>query len=104
MKVAISSTGKNLESEVDARFGRCNYFLIVNIEDKKIKSVKVINNTAVSQIGGAGFAVAKMLSDEKIGLVIAGSFGGNMESALNERGIKFEEFSGSINEAVKKFS
>ena len=33
MKVAISSTGKELDNEVDARFGRCSYFLIVDISN-----------------------------------------------------------------------
>jgi predicted Fe-Mo cluster-binding NifX family protein len=30
MKIAASSTGKTLESAVEARFGRCPYFLIIN--------------------------------------------------------------------------
>jgi len=36
LKIAISSTGNNLESDVDSRFGRCPYFLIINIENNKI--------------------------------------------------------------------
>ena len=28
MKVAITSTGDNLESKLDQRFGRCGYFII----------------------------------------------------------------------------
>ena len=30
MKIAVSSTGQSLDSAVEARFGRCPYFLIVN--------------------------------------------------------------------------
>jgi predicted Fe-Mo cluster-binding NifX family protein len=30
MKIAVSSTGQTLESAVEARFGRCPYFLIVD--------------------------------------------------------------------------
>lgn len=33
MKVAISSNGKNLESLIDPRFGRCPYFLFVETDD-----------------------------------------------------------------------
>lgn len=31
MKVAVSSTGKNLRSQIDPRFGRCEYLIIVDI-------------------------------------------------------------------------
>jgi len=27
MKICITSQGKNLESEIDPRFGRCKYFI-----------------------------------------------------------------------------
>jgi len=40
VKIAISSTGQTLEDSVDARFGRCPYFIIVEIKDKKIKKAK----------------------------------------------------------------
>ena len=59
MKIAISSTGKDLESNIDIKFGRCNYFLIVDIKNKEIKSVKVIENTAQAQAGGAGIMAAR---------------------------------------------
>jgi len=35
MKIAISSAGKNLESKVTEVFGRCPYFLVVEIDNKK---------------------------------------------------------------------
>ncbi|MBU7032623.1 MAG: NifB/NifX family molybdenum-iron cluster-binding protein, partial [Theionarchaea archaeon] len=30
MKIAIPAMGKTLDSEVDSRFGRCEYFIIVD--------------------------------------------------------------------------
>jgi predicted Fe-Mo cluster-binding NifX family protein len=53
MKIAISSIGKDLDSDVDGRFGRCNYFLIVELENKKIKNFNAIENTGKDQAGGA---------------------------------------------------
>jgi len=103
MKVAISSIGKNLESEVDARFGRCNYFLIVNIEDKKIKSVKVINNTAVSQIGGAGISAAEIVANEEVNAVITANLGPRAFSVFNQFGIKIYQGQGKIKDVVQKF-
>jgi len=36
MKIAITSTGNSLESNIDQRFGRCAYFVIYNTENKAI--------------------------------------------------------------------
>ncbi|MBR9691230.1 hypothetical protein GOV06_00415, partial [Candidatus Woesearchaeota archaeon] len=58
IKIAISAAENDLESDVDSRFGRCPYFLIVEIEDKKMKHVKAIENTAAAQAGGAGISAA----------------------------------------------
>lgn len=38
MKIAISSMGKGINSMLDVRFGRCNYFVIYDTEDKFSKS------------------------------------------------------------------
>ena len=32
MKVAVSATGNNLEAELDPRFGRCQWFVIVDTD------------------------------------------------------------------------
>ena len=39
MKIAVSSQGKNLESPLDPRFGRCAYFLIVETDDMSFEAV-----------------------------------------------------------------
>ena len=39
MKICISSTGKNLDAIVDQRFGRCQYFLIIDTDTMKIKTI-----------------------------------------------------------------
>ena len=66
MKLAISSTGEGLESQVDARLGRCPYFVIVEIEGNKIKSEKTIKNTAMIQGGGAGITAAEIIGNENV--------------------------------------
>ncbi|MBW1759768.1 MAG: dinitrogenase iron-molybdenum cofactor biosynthesis protein, partial [Deltaproteobacteria bacterium] len=30
MKIAISSSGRNLDAQVDPRFGRCNCFIVID--------------------------------------------------------------------------
>jgi len=46
--------------------------------------------------------VAKMLADKQVDLVIAGQFGSNMVSALEERGVKFEERRETVEEVLKE--
>jgi len=96
MKIAIASEGKNIDSEVSQRGGKAPYYLI--FEDKKI--IEIIKNPFATGSGGAGFSVAYMLADKKVNLVIAGEIGGNMESALKEKEIKFREESGKKVEEV----
>jgi predicted Fe-Mo cluster-binding NifX family protein len=95
MKIAIASKGKEIESEISPNGGRAPYYLI--FEDKKL--VETIKNPFAFGSGGAGYSVAYMLADKNVKLVIAGKIGGNMESALNEKGMKFRE---ETNKKVKE--
>ncbi|MCK4553993.1 NifB/NifX family molybdenum-iron cluster-binding protein [Candidatus Parcubacteria bacterium] len=113
MKIAISSTGKNLESEIDARFGRCPYFLIVEIDDKEIsakggsafggKSVKAIENTAAGQMGGAGITAAEIVANEKVSAVITTNLGPRALSVFEQFRIKIYQGQGKIKDAIQKF-
>ncbi len=85
MKIAIASSGKDFDSLVDLRFGRCPYFLIINSETKEFK---VIKNTAGQAPRGAGISAAQLVVDKGVGAVIAGNFGPNAINVLNSSGIK----------------
>jgi predicted Fe-Mo cluster-binding NifX family protein len=103
MKIAISSTKKDLEGEVDARFGRCNYFLIIDIEDKKIKDFKVIENTAKAQMGGAGITSGEIVVKQKVDAIITSNLGPRAFSVFKQFGIKIYQGEGKIKEVVQEF-
>lgn len=103
MKIAISSTGKDLESEVDARFGRCSYFLIVEIENKKIKDFKAIENTAKAQMGGAGITAGEIVAKEKVDAIITVNLGPRAFSVFEQFGIKIYQGQGKIKKVVQEF-
>jgi len=103
MKIAISSTGKDLESDVDARFGRCNYFLIVEIENKKIKDFKVIENTAKAQMGGAGITAGEIVAKQKVDAIITVNLGPRAFSVFEQFGIKIYQGQGKIKDVVQEF-
>lgn len=83
--VAIASTGPTLTSNVDPRFGRCPYFLIVN---HNTLTFSVLENTAGQAFQGAGISAAQMIANKKVKAVIAGNFGPKALSVLNASGIK----------------
>jgi len=103
MKIAIGSTGKTLEDNVDVRFGRCPYFLIVEIEDKEIKDVKSIENTAAMQPGGAGITAAQVVADEKVEAVITVNMGPRAFDVFVQLGIRVYQGSGKIKNVVQQF-
>lgn len=51
MKICISSTGDNLDSGLDSRFGRCEFFIFVDPETMDFEAVK---NPYINAFGGAG--------------------------------------------------
>jgi len=103
MKIAISSVGKSLESEVDARFGRCAYFLIVEIKNKKVGDVKVVENTAKAQMGGAGITAGEIVANEKVDVIITMNLGPRAFSVFEQFGVKSYQGRGKIKDVVQDF-
>ena len=85
MKIAIASSGKNLDSSVDPRFGRCPYYLIVDSETDKFE---MMENTAGRGFRGVGVSAAQMVANKGVKVVIAGNFGPNAVNVLTAGGIK----------------
>lgn len=94
MKIAIASEGKDVESEVSEKGGRAPYYLV--FENKEL--IETIKNPFAAGSGGVGFSVAHILADKSVELVVAGKFGGNMESVLKDKEIEFKEFVGKVKE------
>ena len=101
MKIAISSTGPDLESEVDPRFGRCQYFLIVNLDDMTFEAVSNVN---LAQGSGVGIQSARVVADRGAGAVLTVSVGSNAYQALSAAGLKIVTgVSGMVREAVQQY-
>ncbi len=56
MKVAVTSSGKTLDSPVDPRFGRAAYFLIVDTDSLEFEVVDNTDN--INAFKGAGIQAA----------------------------------------------
>jgi predicted Fe-Mo cluster-binding NifX family protein len=85
MKIAISSTGKDLDAPVDLRFGRCQYFALV---DPETMGFELIDNQGLAAMGGAGVQAAQSVAEKGVSVLITGNVGPNAASALSAAGIR----------------
>ena len=51
MKICVTSQGDNLDAQVDPRFGRCPYFIIVDTDTSEFEAIQ---NPNVNGMGGVG--------------------------------------------------
>ena len=101
MKIAVTSTGKTLDSEVDPRFGRAACFIIV---DTETTDFSVIENESIAAAGGAGISSAKVVIDAGAQAVLTGNCGPNAERTLSTGGVKlYTGATGTVAEAVELF-
>ncbi len=101
MKVAVSSNGNNLDAQLDPRFGRCAFFLVINPDDM---SFEAFENDSAIQGGGAGIQSAQFLSSQGVDAVITGNCGPNAVQTLSAAGVElFADQAGTVKEVVERF-
>jgi len=102
MKIAVTSTGTDLDSPVDPRFGRAPYFLVVDSETFAFDVVN--NNENVNALKGAGIQAARTVGDKGVEVLLTGFCGPNAFKALKAAGIKVaNDADGSVRDAVKAY-
>ncbi len=84
MKIAVCSQGEGLKAQVDSRFGRCLYFVIVDLDTDQVETV---DNPAIKAGHGAGPEAAQALADKDVEAVCANHVGPNAYGALQACGI-----------------
>jgi len=85
MKIAVSATKPSLDADVDPRFGRCQYFVIVDLDTMEFESVE---NSSAQASGGAGISTGQMIVDKGVEAVLTGNCGPNAYQVLSAAGIK----------------
>jgi len=101
MKICITSTGAALDSEMDPRFGRCQYFIIV---DPDTLTFEAAENPNLGAAGGAGIQSAQFISNKRVEAVVTGQVGPNAFTTLQAAGIKIlTGASGTVEEVVEKY-
>ncbi|MCF8114761.1 MAG: hypothetical protein K9K33_00005, partial [Desulfarculaceae bacterium] len=98
-KIAVSSQGKNLESQVDPRFGRAAYFLVVDEADNSF--VVVDNSVSRDMSSGAGIQAAEAVARAGAKVVLSGLVGPKAMHALQAAGLQVVQGAeGSVEEAL----
>ena len=89
LRIGIPTKGHDgMEDMVSEVFGKAKTFTIVDVENGKIRKVKVIDNPAASYEYGSGPIVAKTFVDLKVDAVISGRLGPGASKLLEHHGIK----------------
>jgi predicted Fe-Mo cluster-binding NifX family protein len=101
MKIGISATGKTLDAEVDPRFGRCQYFIIADIDTDDFEAV---DNSSATAAGGAGISAAQMVVQKGVEAVLTGNCGPNAHQVFSSAGVKvITGVSGKVKDAIAEY-
>ncbi|WP_445475609.1 NifB/NifX family molybdenum-iron cluster-binding protein [Methanococcoides methylutens] len=101
MKICVTATGNNIDAEMDPRFGRCPYFVVVDPETMEFNA---FDNPAASTSGGAGIQAAQSISDKGINVLLTGKVGPNAFPILSAAGITvMTGASGSVSDAIGQY-
>ena len=102
MRIAISAAGKNLDSDLDMRFGRAAYFIIVDAETMEFETVANIQNYNLPQ--GAGIQAAKIVADHGVDALITGHCGPKAFKVLQHAGVKIlTGAGGKVADVIEQF-
>ena len=101
MKICVTATAGDLNAQVDPRFGRCQYFVIV---DSETMAFEAMANEAIAAPGGAGIQAAQTMVNKGVDVVISGNIGPNAFQVLSTAGVKIATGAyGTVQEATEMY-
>ncbi len=102
MKVAVTSKGSDLESQVDPRFGRAKYIMIIDADTLAFEAVD--NSENLNAFKGAGIQAATLICDKGAEVLLTGHCGPNAFTTLKAAGVKVvNDVDGMVLDAVTSF-
>jgi len=104
MKIAITATGEGPASPLDPRFGRAQYFIVMDPETGEHQSVS--NDQNVQAVQGAGIQAGKNVVETGAEAVITGNVGPKAFRTLQAAGIKIylcSDESVTVEEALGRY-
>ncbi|MDI6639272.1 MAG: NifB/NifX family molybdenum-iron cluster-binding protein [Methanocellales archaeon] len=84
MKICVTAASGSLDAQVDPRFGRCQCFVIVDLDTMEFEAMP---NTSIGAMSGAGIQAAQAVANKGVEVVITGNVGPNAFQTLSAAGI-----------------
>jgi len=101
MKIAVTSTGPTLDDMMEARFGRCPYFLIIDLDTMEFEAFE---NPNIALGGGAGIQSAQLMAEKGVSTVLTGNCGPNAFQTFGAANIQvITGVSGRVRQAVEQY-
>ena len=102
MKIAITAQDKELSSEVDLRFGRAKWLIVLDTETGDYEARDNILN--LNAVQGAGIQTGRNIANLGVEAVITGNVGPNAFKTLNAANVKiFLSETQTVKDAVASF-
>ncbi len=103
MKIAISATEGNLDAQVDQRFGRAAWFLIIETETGEL--LEAIDNSTGKEVAhGAGISAAALVADKGVRVVLTGRVGPKAVPVFEKANVQIvNDTSGIVRNVVAGF-
>lgn len=101
MKIAVSASGRDLDAQIDQRFGRCDHFLIIDTDTMEIQAYPNENS---SQTSGAGVQAASFVIAKGARTVLTGNCGPKAMDVFDAQKIPvYTGQAGAVRQAVQAF-
>jgi predicted Fe-Mo cluster-binding NifX family protein len=104
MKIAITAHGSDCHATVDTRFGRSNYFVLYNQDEKSWNFLP--NTPSCEAAHGAGINSGQILANDGVKILITGYVGPKAFRVLQAQKIdmySLGEITGSVEEALEAY-
>ncbi|MBW1933073.1 MAG: NifB/NifX family molybdenum-iron cluster-binding protein [Deltaproteobacteria bacterium] len=102
MKVAVTAEDRELSSEIDLRFGRAKFLLVVDTETGGLEAHN--NEVNLNAVQGAGIQTGQNTANLGVEAVITGNVGPNAFKTLSAGGVKiFLCEKGTVAAAIELF-
>jgi predicted Fe-Mo cluster-binding NifX family protein len=104
MKIALATDeDRGLEAVLSHHFGRCPYYILVDIDEKEIKEVKAVQNPFYESHGQPG-EVPNFIKSSGAQIIIAGGMGPKAIGFFDQFGIQaITGASGIVREVIKAY-